>query len=334
MKKLLPIAALASICPTAPIAAAPPPPPAVLQPYIHDGHFDPGDYAWLRGYYPGASASEQEAFKAIHEWRKACIEASKDQMRIELRVLGIANPSLENLPPGDPLCSDVNYPFPNQFASFADLQRAATEARPYADSFLFALRLAEQRSQIGATIAEQLAGRAITDQMSRMAWGQRPWSKVPPLSPGADAILSMRLSAAMSEVDRLNTAWLRTVVGKYGWPTISQVGQTAAANAWLLVQHADADPVLQTKALRLMEPLLAKGEVDKSNYAYLYDRVMVNTVGTQRYGTQMTCRAGKLVPRQIEDEAGLAKRRAEMGLQPIADYLKLMATLPSGCPSA
>jgi hypothetical protein len=101
-----------------------------------------------------------------------------------------------------------------------------------------------------------------------------------------------------------------------------------------VVQHADADPAFQLKALRLMEPLLANGGVDKSNCAYLYDRVMTNTAGTQKYGTQMTCRAGKLVPRSIEDEAGLAKRRAEMGLPPMADYLKLMATLPSHCPAA
>jgi hypothetical protein len=336
MKRLCSIAAaLASICAAPSTTAAPlPPPPPVLQPYIHDGHFDPGDYGWLRGYYPGASASDQQAFRAINDWHNACVAASQDQMRTELRELGIPNPSLDQIPPSDPLCSGVSYPRPNQFASFAELQRAAAEARPYADSFLFALRLAEQQSQWGGTVGEQLATRVIPDQMSRRARGERPWGQAPPLSPGADAILNIRLGAAMSEVDATNTAWLKALIAKRGWPTISQAGQTAAANAWLLVQHADADPALQVKALRLMEPLLAKGEVDKSNYAYLYDRVTVNTVGTQRYGTQMTCRAGELVPRPIEDEAGLAKRRADMGLQPMADYLKLMASLPSGCPPA
>ena len=322
--------ALGFILYTPRLAAATPPPP-ILHAYIHNGHFDPGDYGWLRGYYPGASAADQNTFKAIDDWRHSCIAQSQDQMRTELHRVGIANPSLDHLPPYDPLCSEVLYPLPNQFASFGDLQRAVAEARPYADSFLFALRLAEQQSQRGGTEAEQLSARVIPDQMSRIAWGERPWTNMPPLSPGADAILSLRLSAAMTEVDHFNAVWLKSVIAKDGWPTMSQVGPIAAANAWLLVQHADADPALQVKALRLMEPLIAKGEVDKSNYAYLYDRVMVNTVGTQGYGTQMTCQAGKLIPRPIEDESGLAKRRAEMGLQPMTDYLMLMAQLRSGC---
>jgi hypothetical protein len=316
-----------------PSLAEAPPPPAVLQPYIHDGHFDPGDYGWLRGYFPGASAADQTAFKVINDWRKACINAGEEQMRAELQAMGIANPSLNN-PPSDPICSEVAYPLPTQFASFADLQRAATEARPYADTYLFALRLTQQQSQTGGSVAEQLKGHVIPDQMVRIAWEMRPWGNQPPLSPGADAILDIRLGSAMAEIDHVNTEWLKAIVATQGWPTISKVGPAAAANAWLLVQHADADPAFQLKALRLMEPMLAKGGVDKSNYALLYDRVMVNTAGKQRYGTQMTCSAGKLVPRPIEDEAGLAKRRADMGLQPMADYLKLMGSLRSGCPAA
>jgi hypothetical protein len=333
MRKLLSIVgALASIC-SGPLLAAAPSPPSVLQPYIHDGHFDPDDYGWLRGFFPGASASDQASFKAISDWRNACVASSREQMRTELQAMGIANPSLDNLPPSDPLCSEVNYPLPNQFASFADLQRAAAEARPYANTYLFALRLAEQQSQREGTLAEQLLGHAIPDQMVRIAWAQRPWGHRP-LSPGADAILGIRLGSAMGEVDHVNTEWLKAIVARHGWPGISQVGMAAAANAWVLVQHADADPAFQLKALRLIEPMLAKGDVDKSNYALLYDRVMVNTAGKQRYGTQMTCRAGKLVPRPIEDEAGLAKRRSEMGLQPMADYLNLMGSLRSGCPPA
>ena len=332
MRKLLSITgALAFIC-SGPSLAEAPSAPAELQPYIHNGHFDPGDYGWLRGYFPGASAADQAAFEAINNWRNACTAASREQMRTKLQAMGIANPSLDN-PPSDPICTDVTFPRPTQFTSFADLQRAAAEARPYADTYLFALRLAEQQSQTGGTLAEQLEGHVIADQMVRIGWAKRPWGSRP-LSPTADAILDMRLGSAMSEVDRVNTEWLKAVVARHGWPSISQVGPSGAANAWLLVQHADADPAFQLEALRLMEPLLAKDEVDKSNYALLYDRLMVNTAGKQRYGTQMTCSAGKLVPRPIEDEAGLTKRRADMGLPPMADYLKLMSSLRSGCPPA
>src|SRR5437764_7244684 len=112
MKKLLTIAvALAAVCPAPSVAVASPPPPAVLEPYIHNGHFDPGNYGWLRGYYPGASASDQVDFHAINDWRNACVAASKKQMRAELQAVGVADPSLDNLPPSDPLCSEVIIPF-------------------------------------------------------------------------------------------------------------------------------------------------------------------------------------------------------------------------------
>jgi beta-glucosidase len=51
-----------------------------------------------------------------------------------------------------------------------------------------------------------------------------------------------------------------------------------------LVQHADDDPVFQLKMLRLMEPLAAGGQVSPRNYALLYDRVMLQMVGTLHDG--------------------------------------------------
>jgi hypothetical protein len=335
VKKLLWIAgALVFGCP-ARLLASPPTPPAALQPYIHDGRFDPGDYGWLRGLYPGATAADRANFESVNSWINTCIGSHRDRVRSELQGMGIANPTLDHLPASDPLCSGfASSPDPRLFRSYADLQQKAAEARPYADAYIFEFRTAEQQANRGGSFAQQLEGRAIADQIARVTWGDGPWRNAPSLSPGAKAILNARLGIGMAEVDRGNTEWLKAMIAERGWPAISKSGEAAAANAWLLVQHADADPAFQLKALRLMEPLLAKGDVNKSNYAYLYDRVMVNIGGEQRYGTQMTCHAGKLVPHLIEDQADLAKRRAAMGLQPMADYLKTMESLPSGCPNA
>jgi hypothetical protein len=104
--------------------------------------------------------------------------------------------------------------------------------------------------------------------------------------------MQSRLGAAMTARDHANTEWLKGIVAERGWPTISQVGEEAAFNAWLLVQHADHDPLFQLRSLRLMEPLVAQGEVTKQNYAYLYDRIMLKLAGKQRYATQVMCRDG------------------------------------------
>ena len=59
---------------------------------------------------------------------------------------------------------------------------------------------------------------------------------------------------AMAAIDAESTAFLKETVTTYGWPTFTMVGEDGAAAAWLLAQHADADPDFQTEVLELMRP--------------------------------------------------------------------------------
>lgn len=61
-------------------------------------------------------------------------------------------------------------------------------------------------------------------------------------------------------VDADNTWWLAALVAEHGWPHINNVGFEAAHAAWLLAQHADADPVQQRTFLALMRDAVADGE--------------------------------------------------------------------------
>ena len=108
------------------------------------------------------------------------------------------------------------------------------------------------------------------------------------------------------------------------------VGKVGAHNAWLLVQHCDEDKPFQKKCLKLMEALLPKGEVDKSDYAYLMDRVLVGEGKKQLYGTQTKIINGDIVPDPVEDEANLDKRRKEMGMMPMAEYVKMVRKMYLG----
>jgi hypothetical protein len=140
-----------------------------------------------------------------------------------------------------------------------------------------------------------------------------------------------KVVARMIEVDADNTKWLKSVVEEHGWPGNSLVGADGAKSAWLLVQHADADPKFQRRCLDLMTAL-PKGEVLPSNLAYLTDRVLLAEGKKQLYGTQFISVDGQWQPRPIEDEANVDKRRAEAGLPPLAEYAKEMQQQYGGSP--
>ena len=83
-----------------------------------------------------------------------------------------------------------------------------------------------------------------------------------------------------------------------------------------------------------MAPLVPSGEVSRSDYAYLYDRVMLKVAGRQRYATQLMCLDGKRVAQPLENEHSVDRLRAEMGLDPFASYLKSADAIFAQCPSS
>jgi hypothetical protein len=137
------------------------------------------------------------------------------------------------------------------------------------------------------------------------------------------ALLKFFLEQAgkMSAVDQKNRVRLKEVVDKHGWPGKSLAGKDGAHAAWLLVQHADGELAFQKRCLALMKSA-AKGDVEPQEIAYLTDRILVAEKKKQTYGTQLQRQGDRFTPQPIEDEANVDKRRAEVGLPPLAEYLK------------
>jgi hypothetical protein len=137
----------------------------------------------------------------------------------------------------------------------------------------------------------------------------------------------MALSIQMQELNDSSLLPLKRILVKYGWPGRSLVGTDAATAAWLIVLHADSDAVFQRRALNLMQTLPAY-EVENTHIAYLTDRVFINEEliykdgKKQMYGTILINENGKLVPKPIWEEANVDKRRAELGLEPLAEYIR------------
>ena len=138
-----------------------------------------------------------------------------------------------------------------------------------------------------------------------------------------------KLMAEVTKTDSENVAWLKQVVEHRGWPTKTLVGKDGANAAWLLIQHADADPKFQRTCLDLMVKL-PRGEISQQDIAYLTDRVLLAEGKKQIYGTQFTRENGELQPRPIEDQSNVDKRRAEAGLPPLAEYAAEMAKAYGG----
>lgn len=132
--------------------------------------------------------------------------------------------------------------------------------------------------------------------------------------------MSPALMEQWRRIDGENTAWVKALVLEHGWPGISRVGEEGAANAWLLVQHADADVDFQERCLDLIGKAVMRGEASPTHLAYLEDRVAMHRGRPQLYGTQFVQKDGELVPHPIEDEAHVDERRAAVGLEPLADY--------------
>lgn len=163
--------------------------------------------------------------------------------------------------------------------------------------------------------ADQDARTALTEWLKANGDGDRP-----AYTDAQRAEFEKRLGRVRG-ADAENTEWLKGVVGKRGWPGRSTAGEDGANAAWLLVQHADADRGFQRTCLDLMAKL-PTGEVTPSQVAYLTDRVLLAEGKKQVYGTQFITSGGKLVPRPIEDEKDVDKRRAAAGLSPLAEYVK------------
>lgn len=136
--------------------------------------------------------------------------------------------------------------------------------------------------------------------------------------------------ANLSTVDSANVAWMEAAMDSHGWPDRSTVGEDGASAAFLLVQHADRDTAFQARVLPALEDAWRRGEAQAQHVALLTDRLAKARGEPQLYGTQATMRDGRIVLTPIRDSSGVDARRAEMGLPPLAEYLRVLDSVYIG----
>jgi hypothetical protein len=124
-----------------------------------------------------------------------------------------------------------------------------------------------------------------------------------------------------AKLNEENLSRLEEIIAENGWPKISEVKGSAAQAAFLIVQHSSIE--VQEKYLPIMKEAAENGEANWSSLALLIDRVRIRNDKPQLYGSQVrrNSETGAFEPFPIEDEPNVDKRRKEVGLGPLADYL-------------
>jgi len=172
-------------------------------------------------------------------------------------------------------------------------------------------------------ICEELAAMVAADQQVRWAWNEVRLDE----TVGEEE--KARVKSEWERIDANNLKRLRGIFAAHGYPDEQRFGKRASHDFWLLIQHCDEAPEFQRKVLAAIEPLMSNDNADPTDYAFLYDRVQVNTGRLQRYGTQVAKREDGpgYHPKPLEEPELVNERRARMGLDPLEEYLELMTTL-------
>ncbi|PZQ58578.1 MAG: hypothetical protein DI570_17605 [Phenylobacterium zucineum] len=174
--------------------------------------------------------------------------------------------------------------------------------------------------------AEKLLRMRDLEQAPRGALGKVDFAKIPPAERKA---ASAAIWQQIIPIDEANQKALLQMLPPEGWFTISRYGKEASRAAFLIVQHGDV--TLWRRFVPVLEPLAARGEVEGSHFALMYDRLETTEGRKQLYGSQMSCKAGKWVPAPIEAPEELDARRAKFGMEPYASYLAKNFSGPAPC---
>jgi len=140
----------------------------------------------------------------------------------------------------------------------------------------------------------------------------------------ADEIVNY--STEMERVDSLNQATVFGILDKKGWP--SHLSDKANRAIWIVIDHSDL--ASRSKYLGLVKEKAEEGVLNKTDYAILNDRVLMEDGKPQIYGTQIKMAATivddeiamQLCLWPVENPATLDSLRSTVGLSPIEEYLK------------
>lgn len=139
---------------------------------------------------------------------------------------------------------------------------------------------------------------------------------------GQDSKEMKALWKIANQQDSINLIKVKKILDKQGWVGKDKVGAEANSALFLVIQHNDLET--QKKYLPMMKEAVKKGNADPSSMALLEDRIAYREGRKQIYGSQISTnpytKSHYVLP--LEDPDNVDKRRAEVGLENLAEYVK------------
>lgn len=111
-----------------------------------------------------------------------------------------------------------------------------------------------------------------------------------------------------------------SIIDRYGWLGISQIGRLANTTLWSVLQHGSV--ASKEKYVPLLKTSVLKQESRPIHYARLIDRMLINSNKAQLYGTEINYDNEEPTFFKIKQPEFVDKRRKEIGLNSIKEYAK------------
>ncbi|MDQ1856350.1 DUF6624 domain-containing protein [Chryseobacterium sp. WLY505] len=125
-----------------------------------------------------------------------------------------------------------------------------------------------------------------------------------------------------NQKDSINLLKIKKILDEKGWVGKDKVGAQANSALFLVIQHSDLET--QKKYLPMMKEAVTKGNASPGSLALLIDRIEIREGRKQIYGSQIGINQSNntyyVLP--LTDPDNVDKRRTEVGLGPISDYVK------------
>lgn len=131
-----------------------------------------------------------------------------------------------------------------------------------------------------------------------------------------------KLLISIKNADTINLMIVTTLIDKYGWLGSEDVGFNGNQALFTVIQHADL--VTQEKYFPIIQKAAKQGKTPPGNLAILEDRIALRKGGKQIYGSQIwiDSKTGKKYIQPIEDPENVDKKRLEVGLPTMNEYLQ------------
>ena len=207
-----------------------------------------------------------------------------------------------------------------EIGNFTDIEHITT------DSDLNALHADERWTKVidliksnRANFDEQLV--AILDTIYQKDQGYRLKADEIEQKYGGESEEMKAFVKIIQEQDSINVVKVTNILDEHGWLGADVIGNQGNLTLFLVIQHSH--PETQEKYLPMMREAVKKGNAHPAYLAMLEDRVALGKGEKQIYGSQIgqDQETGEYYVSPLIDPDNVDKRREEVGLGPIQDYI-------------